>query len=62
MSLIFLKFFHYLAIVFSGGALVGSGLINAIFSKANQAPDINVGKILKLLGYMGLVSLGFQVF
>lgn len=57
MSLIFLKFLHYLAIVFSGGALVGGGLINSIFTKANQVPDINVGKVLKLLGYIGLISL-----
>ena len=57
MSLIFLKFIHYLAIVFSGGSLVGGGLINAIFTKAKQVPDINVSKVLKLLGYIGLVSL-----
>ena len=59
MSLIILKFLHYLAIVFSGGALIGGGLINSIFTKAKQAPDINVGKVLKILGYMGLISLIF---
>ena len=57
MFLIALKFLHYLAIVFSGGSLVGGGLINSIFTKAKQAPDINVGKVLKLLGYLGLISL-----
>jgi len=57
MSLIIIKFLHYLAIVFSGGALVGGGLINSVFTKANQTPDINVGKVLKLLGYIGLISL-----
>ena len=57
MSLIILKFLHYLAIVFSGGSLVGAGLINSIFTKANQIPDINIGKVLKLLGYIGLFSL-----
>ena len=57
ITLVILKFLHYLAIVFSGGALVGGGLINSVFTKANQAPDINVGKILKLLGYIGLISL-----
>ena len=57
MSLIILKFLHYLAIVFSGGALVGGGLINSIFIKAKQTPDIYVGKVLKILGYIGLISL-----
>ena len=57
MSLIFIKFLHYLAIIFSGGALVGGGLINIIFTKAKKAPDINVGKVLKILGYIGLFSL-----
>ena len=57
MSLIILKFLHYLAIVFSGGALVGAGLINAIFTKARQVPDINISKILKILSYIGLISL-----
>ena len=57
MSLIILKFLHYLPIVFSGGSLVGVGLINSVFTKANKVPDINVGKVLKLLGYIGLISL-----
>ncbi len=57
MSIIALKFFHYLAIVFSGGVLVGVGLINTIYIKANKIPDINVAKVLKFLGYIGLVSL-----
>ena len=54
MSIIALKFFHYLAIVFSGGVLVGGGLINMIYTKANKVPDI---KVLKILGYIGLGSL-----
>ena len=57
MSLIFLKFIHYLAIVFSGGVLVGSGLIQSIYTKANQVPDLIVAKVLKILGYIGLVAL-----
>ena len=55
--LISLKLFHYLAILFSGGVLVGSGLIQSVFTRANQVPDINVAKVLKILGYIGLVSL-----
>ena len=57
MSLVFLKCLHYLAIVFSGGSLVGGGLINSIFTKANKVPDIYVAKVLKILGYIGLISL-----
>ena len=57
MFLVLLKFLHYLSIVFSGGVLVGGGLINSIFTKANQIPDKNLAKVLKLLGYIGLFSL-----
>ena len=33
------KFIHYLAIVFSGGVLVGGGVIQSVYAKANQIPD-----------------------
>ena len=39
MSLIVLKFFHYLAIIFAGGVLVGGGLIQSVFARSNQVPD-----------------------
>ena len=57
MTLITIKFIHYLAIVFSGGVLVGGGVIQSVYTKANEIPDIHVSKILKLLGYIGLISL-----
>ena len=57
MSLIVLKTLHYLAILFAGGVLVGGGLIQAVFTRANQVPDINVSKVLKILGYLGLGAL-----
>jgi len=57
MSLILLKTFHYLAILFAGGVLVGGGLIQTVFTRANQVPDINVSKVLRILGYLGLASL-----
>mgnify|MGYP001261665895 CR=1 FL=1 len=57
MSIILLKTFHYLAILFAGGVLVGGGLIQAVFTRANQVPDINVSRVLKILGYLGLGSL-----
>ena len=57
MFIVLLKTFHYLAILFAGGVLVGGGLIQAVFTRANQVPDINVSKVLKILGYLGLTSL-----
>ena len=57
MSLILLKTLHYLAILFAGGLLVGGGLIQAVYARANQVPDINIAKVLKILGYLGLASL-----
>ncbi len=55
--IITLKFLHYLAIVFSGGVLVGGGVIQSVYAKANQIPDLTTAKILKILGYIGLISL-----
>ena len=57
MFIVLLKTFHYLAILFAGGVLVGGGLIQAVFIRANQVPDINVSKVLKILGYLGLGAL-----
>ena len=37
--IIALKFIHYLAIVFSGGVLVGGGVIQSVYAKENQIPD-----------------------
>ena len=57
ITIILLKLIHYLAIVFSGGVLVGSGVIQSVYTKANQIPDLTTAKVLKLLGYIGLISL-----
>ena len=57
MILIIIKFLHYLAIVFAGGVLVGGGVIQSIYTKENKVPDLLISKILKLLGYIGLISL-----
>ena len=57
MMLIIIKFLHYLAIVFAGGVLVGGGVIQSVYTKANEVPNLHVSKILKLLGYIGLASL-----
>ena len=55
--IITLKFIHYLAIVFSGGVLVGGGVIQSVYAKENHIPDLTTAKIMKLLGYIGLISL-----
>ena len=54
--IIILKFIHYLAIVFSGSFLVGGAVIQSVYTKANQIPDLNTAKILKLHGYKDLIS------
>ena len=56
-TIILFKFIHYISIVFSGGVLVGSGVIQSVYTKANQIPDLTTAKVLKLLGYIGLISL-----
>ena len=57
MTIIIFKFLHYLAIVFSGGVLVGGGVIQSVYTKENKVPEIHVAKILKYLGFIGLISL-----
>ena len=57
MTIIILKFLHYLAIVFSGGVLVGGGVIQSVYTKENKVPEIHVAKILKYLGFIGLISI-----
>ena len=32
-------------------------MIQSVYAKANQIPDLTTAKILKLLGYIGLISL-----
>lgn len=59
MTLVFIKFIHYLAIVFSGGVLVGGGVIQSVYTKENKVPDLTTAKILKILGFTGLISLIF---
>ena len=57
MSIVLLKTLHYLAILFAGGVLVGGGLIQSVYAKANKVPDIFTAKILKTVGYLGLISI-----
>ena len=56
MTIILLKTLHYLAILFAGGVLIGGGLIQAVFTRSNQVPDINVSKVLKILGFCKVVD------
>ena len=37
--------------VLVGGVLVGGGVIQSVYTKANEIPDIHVSKILKLYGH-----------
>jgi hypothetical protein len=40
MFIVLLKTFHYLAILFAGGVLVGGRLIQAVFTRANLAVGV----------------------
>lgn len=54
LSIILLKIFHYLAILFAGGVAIGSVVIQKSYASAGEMPPPYVRKAFALLGYMGL--------
>ena len=54
---VILKTLHYFSILFAGGVTVGSGVIQAAYMKAGEAPPLYIGKAFALLGYIGLGSI-----
>ena len=54
---VILKTLHYFSILFAGGVTVGSGVIQAAYMKAGEAPPPYIGKAFALLGYIGLGSI-----
>ena len=54
---VILKTLHYFLILFAGGVTVGSGVIQAAYMKAGEAPPPYIGKAFALLGYIGLGSI-----
>ena len=54
---VILKTLHYFSILFAGGVTVGSGVIQAAYIKAGEAPQPYISKAFALLGYIGLGSI-----
>ncbi len=52
-----LKILHFFSILFAGGVTVGSGVIQAAYLRAGEAPPPYIGKAFALLGYIGLGSI-----
>ena len=54
---VILKFFHFLALFFAGGIGIGGAVIQSVHLKAGQAPSPLVGKSIRILAALGLLSL-----
>ncbi|MGC6454552.1 MAG: hypothetical protein ACON31_11650 [Candidatus Puniceispirillaceae bacterium] len=52
-----LKIIHYFSILFAGGVMVGSAVIQSAYVRAGEAPPPHIGKAFALLGYIGLASI-----
>lgn len=52
-----LKILHYFSILFAGGVMVGSTVVQSAFVRAGEVPPPHVGKAFALLGYIGLGSI-----
>ena len=52
-----LKILHYFSILFAGGVMVGSTVVQSAYARAGEMPPPFVGKAFALLGYIGLASI-----
>ena len=52
-----LKILHYFSILFAGGVMVGSTVVQSAFARAGEIPPPFVGRAFALLGYIGLGSI-----
>ena len=52
-----LKILHYFSILFAGGVMVGSTVVQSAFARAGEMPPPFVGRAFALLGYIGLISI-----
>ena len=52
-----LKILHYFSILFAGGVMVGSTVVQSAYARAGEMPPTFVGKAFTLLGYIGLASI-----
>ena len=54
MTIIILKFFHFLAIFVGGGIGIGGAVVQSAHIKAGEPPRPHVAKALRTLGLLGL--------
>ena len=52
-----LKILHYFSILFAGGVMVGSTVVQSAYARVGEMPPPFVGKAFALLGYIGLASI-----
>ena len=52
-----LKILHYFSILFAGGVMVGSTVVQSAYARAGEMPPPFVGTAFALLGYIGLASI-----
>ena len=52
-----LKILHYFSILFAGGVMVGSTVVQSAYARAGEMPPPFVGKAFALLAYIGLASI-----
>ena len=52
-----LKILHYFSILFAGGVMVGSTVVQSAYARAGEMPPPFIGKAFALLGYIGLASI-----
>lgn len=52
-----LKILHYFSILFAGGVMVGSTVVQSAYARAGEMPPPFICKAFALLGYIGLASI-----
>ena len=52
-----LKILHYFSILFAGGVMVGSTVVQSAYARVGEMPPPFLGKAFALLGYIGLASI-----
>lgn len=57
MTVVVLKFIHYLCLFLAGGIGVGGAVVQSMHAKAQTPPAPPVGKALRILGLLGLAAL-----
>ena len=57
MTIIIIKFLHFLALFAAGGIGVGGAVVQSAYIKEGKIPEPHLGKALRILGFVGLASI-----